>query len=132
VTVGALALLLTAGGAAAIADVHHSASSARTVIYGAGFKPRSFHVGNHTLASGLRWSVWTGTVAIWTGVTTMCLPGATYCLTARQTMVYTEPRRECGQITFTQLSYSEWSFGSELSIDGKNASGKTFCLWSSG
>jgi hypothetical protein len=47
-------------------------------------------------------------------------------------MVYTEPRRECGEITFTRLSYSKWSPRSELSVDGKNAFGKTFCLWSTG
>jgi hypothetical protein len=119
-------------GAAAIADAQDSAASARTVIYDGGFKPRRFFVGNHTLASGVRWSVWTDTVAIGTGLTKLCLPGAAHCLVARQTMVYTQPGRECGENTFTRLTYSNWQFGSTLSVDGKNAFGKTFCLWSTG
>jgi hypothetical protein len=105
-------------------------ASARTDIYGAGFKPQRFYIGNHTLASGLRWSLWTRTVAIGTGVTQLCLPGAKHCLTTRQTLVYTQPGRECGEVTFTRLSYSQWATGSELSVDGKNVFGKIFCLWS--
>jgi hypothetical protein len=132
VIVGVLALLSTVGGSAAIAGAQGSGASPRTVIYGAGFKPRRFYVGNHTLASGLRWSVWTNTVAVGAGLTRLCLPGAKHCLTAQQTMVYTQPRRECGEITFTRLTYSKWSFGSELSVAGKNVNGKTFCLWSTG
>jgi hypothetical protein len=129
--VAVLALASTVGGAA-IADAHDSAVSARTVVYGAGFKPHRFDVGNHTFASGVRWSVWTSTVAIGTGGTKLCLPGAAHCLTAEQTMVYTQPQRECGVITFTRLSYSNWQFGSDLSVDGKSAFGKRFCLWSTG
>jgi hypothetical protein len=126
-----LAPVSTVAGAA-VADAHDSAAPARTVIYAGGFKPRRFYVGNYTLTSGVRWSVWTSTVAIGTGVTKLCLPGAAHCLTTRQTMVYTQPGRECGEVTFTRLTYSKWQFGSKLSVDGKNAFGKTFCLWSTG
>jgi hypothetical protein len=129
-----LALVSTAAGAA-VSDAQGSAAPERTVIYGGGFKPRRFHVGNHTLASGVRWSLWTSTVAIGTGLTKLCLApsgGRTHCTTTRQTMVYTQPRRECGEDTFTRLTYSKWSFRDTLSVDGKNAFGKTFCLWSTG
>jgi hypothetical protein len=120
---------------AAIADAQDPTAPARTVIYGGGFKPSRFYVGNHTLASGVHWSLWTSTVAIGTGVTKLCLApsgGRTHCTMTRQTMVYTQPARECGEITFTRLSYSKWQAGSKLSVDGKNAFGKTFCLWSTG
>jgi hypothetical protein len=67
--------------------------------------------------------VWSSTVAIGTGLTKTCAPGGVHCTTTRQSLVYTEPQRACGQLTFTRFSYSKWPTRGQLSAVG------TVCLW---